>query len=761
MDSTVPPVPRNQVPPQDDGGTSRPRWVLPILLAAIPSVLVASALGRGLTLYGSDWVVDFYYTFSYVGQCFREGRLPMWDSHTMAGFPLAAAMQAAVFYPFTWLTALVPAWLFWPLAAAGHLALGGLFAFVWLRKGLRAGSGAAFLGGVVYMLCGPPLTLLYAGHVSYLFAYAWLPAVVWRADRLIGGPSLRRWLLLALVLGMLHLTGAPQYTFFALLLVAARLLQKLFSGTPNAPQRWTLIGAVATSLVWGTLLAAPQLLTAFELLPHSLRLEGNGYEFVTSYSLAPETLATLVAPHGFARPTGTGSGVLYEALGSTPYVGLATLALAAFALSGRGSRPQRFWGAVVVASVVLALGRHTPLYRVVYHAIPGGSLFRAPERFLALSSLAILPLLARGVDRLLAPEDSDRRPLSRIGIGLGILAAVLAAVLLGGGPRGLFIPLLWSAALAVALVATAWSRLPARTSGLLIGGILAADLLTFGAPYFRGYEVSRLEWPASFVGYVKKHPAFPFRIVSPGNPHAADFGRSRLSGLDHLGGYETLLLARYVELMNAVHERPTDGIVVYVSPGRPHPVLDMLGVRLWLVTPPATPSPEWTPVGQLGAAGIFESQRALPRAFLVGGTKVIPDKESRLSFLAGESFDPTRLVVLEEGLSLPPPEKPFPGRVHLRAMDHDRLAFDVDADHEGFLVLTEAYFPGWNATIDGRSEPVLRANHLVQAVKIGAGKQLVEFTYRSRFLTLGLVLSGVVLGLSVAGLAWSSRRPHR
>jgi len=82
----------------------------------------------------------------------------------------------------------------------------------------------------------------------------------------------------------------------------------------------------------------------------------------------------------------------------------------------------------------------------------------------------------------------------------------------------------------------------------------------------------------------------------------------------------------------------------------------------------------------------------------------------------------------------------------------------VHATKPGFLHLTDQYFPGWRATVNGTPAPILRANFLFRAVEVPAGDSLVEFRYVPMSLYLGAavsLLSGLALG---AALIVSIRR---
>ena len=104
------------------------RYVPLAVFILVPSALIVPALWDGDMLYGHDVVNVFYHQRVVIGQAFREGRLPVWDPHVMAGFPLLAGVQGAVFYPPTWLCVVLSAGAFWTFSVLLHLILAGVFA---------------------------------------------------------------------------------------------------------------------------------------------------------------------------------------------------------------------------------------------------------------------------------------------------------------------------------------------------------------------------------------------------------------------------------------------------------------------------------------------------------------------------------------------------------------------------------------------------------------------------------------------------------
>jgi uncharacterized membrane protein YfhO len=109
------------------------------------------------------------------------------------------------------------------------------------------------------------------------------------------------------------------------------------------------------------------------------------------------------------------------------------------------------------------------------------------------------------------------------------------------------------------------------------------------------------------------------------------------------------------------------------------------------------------------------------------------------------SFDPTR------GAALPP------GRVDITSFDPERVVLETDASAPSLLVLAEAWYPGWSATVDGAPVAVVPANAWMRAAPVPAGRHRVELRFRSRWLLPGALLSLFTAG----GLALLVRRERR
>lgn len=159
-----------------------------------------------------------------------------------------------------------------------------------------------------------------------------------------------------------------------------------------------------------------------------------------------------------------------------------------------------------------------------------------------------------------------------------------------------------------------------------------------------------------------------------------------------------------------------------------------------------------------GDVKIYELLNPLPRAWVVPDAVVISDTVSAQAYLADPSFDPASSVILAQA----PAQTGTPvNEIGSRAAtitDYAPGYVRLMAEGPGYLVLTDAHYPGWQATVDGVSAPIIRADIMFRAVVLPAGEHVVEFRFVPQSLRLGLWISGLAWGTLVSGFFWSQRK---
>jgi hypothetical protein len=168
-------------------------------------------------------------------------------------------------------------------------------------------------------------------------------------------------------------------------------------------------------------------------------------------------------------------------------------------------------------------------------------------------------------------------------------------------------------------------------------------------------------------------------------------------------------------------------------------------------------------VAKIDGLEVYRNKRALPRAFLAGGLELTPDVEEMLGRMAKSDFDPMRLALTERlpsGVS-PMPETAPVGRATVTSRASTRVTVEVDAGQESVLVLSDAYYPGWTAKIDGRTAEIFPAYSVFRGLVVPAGKSTVEYEYRPGSFYAGLWISCLALALSAAYACFRLRRSRR
>ncbi|HEV2884461.1 MAG TPA: YfhO family protein [Pyrinomonadaceae bacterium] len=164
----------------------------------------------------------------------------------------------------------------------------------------------------------------------------------------------------------------------------------------------------------------------------------------------------------------------------------------------------------------------------------------------------------------------------------------------------------------------------------------------------------------------------------------------------------------------------------------------------------------------VGTGLVYENLRARPRAWLVSEVISVSGEEAfkavRSSKLPdGRAFEPARVALVEEKLALSGQSPDENAKARVRLVTSNEMEVETQTSVPGFLVTSDAYFPGWDATVDGVPTQIYQADYALRGVQVPAGAHLIRFEFRPKTFYYGMGLSGLSLLLLIL-CAWRVRR---
>jgi hypothetical protein len=781
----------------------RPTLSAALLYAVLAVALFAPALVPGHTLSASDYlwsgapwtqerpagvqelgsnyeevdaVLQFQPFLQYAGRHLPD--MPLWNPHQMGGRPFVANSQSAPFSPFNWPSLVGPFWWSLGLAAALKVFAAALGTFL-LARALAIRYAGALMAGLVF-----GFGLFFVVWLSWPLSsvWAWLPwlllCVWWAVHR----PGPRPVAALALVVALQYFGGHPESSFHVLAtgsFFALLALSRIERGA-----RLRAIGRLAAGLVAGSLLAAIALLPFLELLARSGDFENR--EGKTGGHFPVTALINYVLPEYWGRPSQAPTQAF--AFSRAYYAGALPLMLALWALVGSRSRERVAIAAGGAVAILITVG--TPGLFDLVTAIPGFD-HAYNQRLIIVGLLALALLAGWGLGDLL---DGVRRPRLLLG-GAAVLLVVpvlvaLARVDVSGAAiaDGLatawgfaeparetakdVVPLgaawLWIGLAGLALL-TLWLRASGRVTGAaftaLALAVVVLDLFRVGVGQNPAIPTEHAEQPVTpaLQALLDERPARFVGLAPPVGPQALAPNVAMRYGLYDARGYDFPIERRYNRLWRDHVTDEEDGFApptLLASTREPAlRVLGLLGVRS-IMQPPGEAPLEGLRTSYEGPdARLYANPHALPRAWWVGGQRIVSSEAAQLEAISEPGFAPRREAIVGEPVEGMPETPGEPGgRVRIGAYEPDRVELTASSPGRGLVVLSDVHYPGWNATLDGRQVPIERVDYLLRGIAVGPGEHRIVMTYEPWSWRIGWIVTLLTALALLAAAMWKGAR---
>lgn len=689
-------------------------------------VLVLIPLAFGFYLRGdfafpvrgdySDLVISHLPNAEFLRQSLLQGTVPLWSPLLFGGYPFAANPLSGLHYPPGWLALIFPLPLGFNLVTALHLFVAGLGMALFLkREGM--GDGSALMAGVVFQAMPKLMAHYAAGHLTLVYAVCLTPWVLWAEQKRHEKNSVLFWKILPGVILALITLADIRWAPYSAILWFAYALRRFILRRKSAPTARFLpwVGGVILQGLVIAILAAPLWLPLLEMVPLTTRAQMTAADRI-GISLPAANLLGLFIPS-------MGSYAEWECYaGALPWLFLIfTLAVPDL------RRKVWFWLGLCMVSLVAALGEVIPGYAFL-SGLPGFSLLRVPARTLFLSGFAFAVLAGYALEYL-SQARVDQKPEPVFFMvpfaAFPLMIAAGMAFYLGG----YYQPFLWAgAALLLGLLAILTAEKRWLKYEIFQPIFLLFILLEMGGMDARMMATKK---PQEILGkyadlkeFVSPKADERYRVYSPSFslPQYAAV-QTNLALAD---GIDPMQLSAYVRLFTLASGIPVQGYGVTLPPfagGKPQ--TDNAGF---------TPDPV-----ELGILNVRYVVSAFPLA--VDGLKFIETVQG-VQIYENTEYRERAWLEDEDGKIISPVEiiRYSPNRVTLQA------------EGPGTLVLSDVFYPGWVAAVDGHAVEIVPYQGALRSLRLDAGQHRIEFAFRPQTVYWGwaIALAGWVLILMIS-----------
>ena len=726
----------------------------------------------------SDTVRQLYPWKMLAVDMMKRGDLPLWNPHNFSGSPLLANGQTAAFYPLNLPFFILRFPAAWTVYIIIQPFLAGLFTYLLARR-MKIGIFGSLLAAIAFAY-----SLFFTVFLEYgvmLHTILWLPLALLATEQL--RERFTRWWCLVLVssLAMSGLAGHLQLYAgvigFITLYVFIRALRS--QTTVAAKKRGLILFGFLLAVSIG--IAMVQLMPTMELIRYSARVGHETAYLREQLLIQPLQLVLYFIPDLFGNPA-TRSYVLPDSYpGNALYVGIVPLLFAVIAMvRGRHNTTVRTF--IVLFVILMLFIIRTPVSELIYQMPFLKS--TSPGNMIVFTGFCLAVLAGFGVEEWM--RSTNRSVVIATGGSFAVFVAAWLWILISSPEvseknalysTGVFVLtgalLLFPAVLAKLFRFDNKKKFPLslkKTAFALLILIAIADLWYFFHK-FNPFVPAELVYPQTtivqelhrqanghqrFWGYgsaaIEPNFSTQFRLYSP-------------DGYDPLYPRwygELLLSGKQGTLPDELTRETRSDAVIPAGWGQTDmtdnmyrlKLLDLLGVSYILDRPENAATEETFPDGRFSSIRngegwhIFANEYALPRAFLAYSYEVLDNPREFDERFYDPSFDPHETLLLMEN---PAGEIAQCGETGHEAVitsyAENRVAVDTSSPCAGLLFLSDTYYPGWRAYVDGTETAVLRAHYAFRAVAVPAGNHTVLFRYQPRSLQAGAAISMVSIVL--------------
>lgn len=703
--------------------------------------------------------------------------MPLWNPYSLSGTPLLANMQSAALYPLNILFLIFSFSFAWSLLVLLQPLLGGFFLYLYLRH-MRLQMIPSILGGVVYSFSGFNVAWMEWNTISHVAL--WLPLILLAKEKLLGRITLFWCFILVFAETSQIFAGHLQTYFYSFVLCNVYLLARILQLSGEKHNNTIPVLIIAKRFISFVLLgllvfviSAVQWVSTLQFIQYSARMLDQADWQKEGWFIPWEHLIQFIAPDFFGNPTTLNYWGHWNYAEFVGYIGIIPLVFALFAILFRRDRKTLFFTLFLVFSLLFALPN--VLSKIPFQLQLPFLASSQPTRLLFITDFTLAVLAALGFDFFLRTKKP--RMVLVIGIVGLVFMSLWGYVLFGKGlfqtvfpehlitaKRNLYLPtILFGMSIPLFLSFLFVHRLKKKETVItsifacLLLLLTMADLFRFAYKFTPFTQKEYLFPTTNAITFLQEH-ADNYRIMAT-DSRILPPNFSIMYRLQSIEGYDPLYLARYGELIIASERGKPDitppwGFNRIITPHNyESKIIDLLGVK-YILSLQELKSPKLKEVAHEGQTRIYENTAVLPRAFFVEAVSWTDSKEETITQMFEKDRDMRKTAIVEKPVQTGDrigavyPTRVGTGTVKIVIYEPNKVILETNNTSKGFLVLTDAYYPSWVATVypqrdvvNAEKTRIYKTDYNFRGIFVPAGKNTIEFVTS---LTSNDILFGVM-----------------
>lgn len=681
--------------------------------------------------FGRSDLINFNIPMRYImSESLKHARLPLWEPKLGQGFPVLDEGQIGFFYPPNmFLYGFLPFWLAFNLGFLVTFVIAALGTYL-LARSIKISKEGSTIAALTFAFC--PMMVLQIHHYNLIQSLSWFPWILYLTNEFFQKQKFRYLLFLSITISIQILVGFQQITTYSL--TAAILFFIFKQSTLKSKINSKLLGVIIflSFIFLGFTLAFVQIAPTYTLTKEAKRTALlTPQKILSEFPYKFSNIPTIINPYLKGNPKeGTYPrfqsgrwGIFWE---NTTYFGLVQLVLAMAISTKTFFKPKKENGHLIfflvgfaLLGIMLSLGSSAPLHPLF--SFPPFSLFRVPSRFLMFTFISAAILAGLSIDQI----PLKKRPLLRQVLIIGLIALSTADIFR-----------VWSN----------YHQIEPKDEVLKPSVFTKkinkeARIFSFGLDQAWTEIFTKSGWQNANYKYYD----FFNNSLSP--------DANIISGISQQDVYAGMAFKRIDILTSILGASFTekDGLLEISKIGEK--ILDANNVR-YLTTLKPLKSQNWDLIDEANFKEyklyLWENPKKPFRAYIASGYEVATTTGEFGEILGKDDTDITKTPVLEENINFPKSDDVAEGSINITISENTNVESEANLKKESLIVLSDSYYPGWKAYIDGDETRIYPANINSRTIIVPAGNHTIKFTYQPKNIQIGSLVSFLSIILTIA-----------